>query len=167
MRIAIKYISLTAIASFLSSLAVLADTTADNGKVIEHLRNSFEETQQMPLDRNLYADNLLVTHNYDPGGHVDTTKFLLGVGKELRAAKKAGLNQESNLTRFLVDDDTVVATVLQTGKLKNGAISRFYIAYFFKIEDERITHIETWYDRKASEKELDALRLEMNNSKKP
>ena len=167
MRIAIKYIALTAMASFLNSLAVLADTTSDNEKVVEHLRNSFEETQQMPLDRKLYVENLLVTHNYDPGGHVDTTKFLFGVRKELRAAKEAGLNQNSHLTRFLVDDDTVVATVLQTGTLKNGTISRFYIAYFFKIEDGRITHIETWYDRQASEKELDALRLEMNNRERP
>ena len=94
MRIAIKYIALTAMASFLNSLAVLADTTSDNEKVVEHLRNSFEETQQMPLDRKLYVENLLVTHNYDPGGHVDTTKFLMGVRKELRAAKEAGLNQK-------------------------------------------------------------------------
>ena len=167
MRIAIKCIALIAMVLLMSSLAALADTTSDNGKVVEHLRKSFEETQQMPLNRKLYADNLLVTHNYDPGGHVDTTKFLLGVRKELRAAKNAGLNQKSHLTRFLVDDDTVVATVLQTGKLKNGTISRFYIAYFFKIQYGRITHIETWYDRQASEKELDALRLEMNNRKKP
>ena len=167
MRIAIKCIALIAMVLLMSSLAALADTTSDNGKVVEHLRKSFEETQQMPLNRKLYADNLLVTHNYDPGGHVDTTKFLLGVRKELRAAKNAGLNQKSHLTRFLVDDDTVVATVLQTGKLKNGTISRFYIAYFFKIQYGRITHIETLYDRQASEKELDALRLEMNNRKKP
>ncbi len=158
-----KYIALAVCALLLSSSATFADTAPGFGKVVDRLRASFEDTQQMPLDRDLYADNLLVTHNYDPGGHVDTTKFLTGVGKELNAAKEAGLNQSAELTRFLVADDTIVATVLQTGALKNGAKSRFYIAYFFKVEDGRISHIETWYDRKASEQELDALRREMKS----
>ena len=91
MKIALKYIALAAIAFFLNFITVRADAPPGYGKLIEHLRSSFEETRQMPLDRGLYADNLLVTHNYDPGGHVDTTKFLIGVGKELRAAKEAGL----------------------------------------------------------------------------
>lgn len=141
----------------------LADAAPGFEKIVERLRTSFQSDLQMPLDRDLYADNLLVTHNYDPGGPVDTTKFLAGVGRELKAAQEAGLKQSAELTRFLVADDTVVATVLQSGTLKNGAASRFYIAYFFKVEEGRISHIETWYDRKASEQELDALRTEMKD----
>jgi hypothetical protein len=145
----------------LMSGIALADAAPGFENIVERLRTSFQSDLQMPLDRELYADNLLVTHNYDPGGPVDTAKFLAGVGRELKAAQEAGLKQSAELTRFLVADDTIVATVLQSGTLKSGASSRFYIAYFFKVEDGRVSHIETWYDRKASEQELEALRTEM------
>ena len=130
-------------------------------RVVSRLRASFESTKQMPLDADLYASNLHVGHNYDPGRTVEVSLFLSNVAKELAAAKKVGASDHRELTRFLVADDTVVATVLNTGRLGDGTSTRFYIAYFFKIADGRIVDIETWYDRKGSEEQARAIAKEM------
>ncbi len=142
-------------------LALPAYADAGFDKATARLRASFEQQKQMPLDADLYIDNLFVSHNYESGKTVDTAAFLTGVGKELAAAKKVGISQKSELTRFLAADDTVVATVLNTGTAADGSPTRFYIAYFFKIMNGRVAHIETWYDRKASDTQLKALSTEM------
>ena len=151
--------------AFLAAAAMMlappafADAGFDNATA--RLRASFEQHKQMPLDADLYVENLFVSHNYEPGKTVDTAAFLAGVGKELAAAKKVGISQKSELTRFLAADDTVVATVLNTGTSPEGAPTRFYIAYFFKITNGRVVQIETWYDRLASNTQLKSLSQEM------
>ena len=149
----------TIVAALLLALPAYADSGFDNAAA--RLRTAFERDKQMPLDADLYIDNLFVSHNYEPGKTVVTAAFLAGVAKELEAAKKVGISQKSELTRFLAADDTVVATVLNTGSNAAGTPTRFYIAYFFKIVGGRVTHIETWYDRKGADTQLQDLSKEM------
>ena len=130
--------------------------------VVRRLRAAFERDRQMPLDADLYAPDLHVSHNYEPGGIVDTPQFLATVARELAAAKRVGAVDRAELTRFLTSGDTVVATVLNTGALADGTKTRFYIAYFFKIANGRIVDIETWYDRKGAEQQAQAIAGEMN-----
>ena len=119
----------------------------------------------MPLDPDLYAANLHVGHNYEPGHTVDVPAFLAGVAREIAAAKRVGANDHAELTRFLPSGDTVVVTVLTTGTLANGSPTRFDIAYFFKIADGRVVDLETWYDRKGSEQQAEAIAKELNAPK--
>ena len=137
---------------------------SDLDRVVARLRASFERDQQMPLDADLYAPDLRVGHNYEPGGIVDLPRFLATVAKELAAAKRVGATDRSELTRFLACGDTVVATVLNTGELADGTKTRFYIAYFFKIANGRIVDLETWYDRKGAEQQAQAIAREMTAS---
>jgi hypothetical protein len=131
---------------------------------VARLRASFEQSQQMPLDPDLYAPNLHVSHNYEAGRIVDVPVFLAGVARELAAAKQVGANDHAELTRFLASGDTVVATVLNTGKLADGSPTRFYIAYFFKIADGRVVDLETWYDRKGAEQQAQAIANAMKSA---
>jgi len=130
---------------------------------VARLRASFEQEKQMPLDADLFAPNLHVSHNYEAGRTVDVPTFLAGVAREIAAAKRVGANDHAELTRFLVSGDTVVATVLNTGQLPGGAPTRFYIAYFFKISDGRVVDLETWYDRKGSEQQAQAIAKELKD----
>lgn len=128
---------------------------------VAKLRAAFDSTQHMPLDPDLYAPNLHVSHNYEPGRIVDVPEFLKGASRELAAAKKVGASDKSEVTRFLVGGDTVVVTVLNSGKLADGSPTRFYLAYFFKIADGKIVDLETWYDRKGAEEQTKAIKEEM------
>jgi hypothetical protein len=154
-----KVIAAFVAAALLTPVAAYADAAFD--KAAARIKASFEQDKRMPLEPELYVDNLFVSHNYEPGKTVDTVAFLKGVGKELEAAKKVGISQKSEMTRFLKDGDTVVTTVLNTGTSADGKPSRFYIAYFFTIKDGKVAHIETWYDRKGSDDQLQSLSKEM------
>ena len=57
-----------------------------------------------------------------------------------------------------------MTTVLNTGHLADGNPTRFYIAYFFTIKDGRIVDLETWYDRKGSEQQAQAIAKEMKGA---
>jgi hypothetical protein len=128
---------------------------------VARLRTAFERDKQMPLEPDLYAVNLHVSHNYEPGRTVEVPVFLSGVTRELAAAKQVGATHHAEVTRFLVADDTVVVTLLTTGVLRDGTATRFYIAYFFKIKDGRVVDLETWYDRKGAEAQTQAISSEL------
>jgi hypothetical protein len=139
------------------------DPAFDN--TVARLRTTFERDKQMPLEPDLYAANLHVSHNYEPGRTVEVPAFLSGVARELAAAKQVGATHHAEVTRFLVADDTVVVTLLMTGVLGDGIATRFYIAYFFKIKDGRVVDLETWYDRKGAEAQTQAISNELKGQK--
>ena len=57
-----------------SQQSAKADAASDS--VVARLRAAFERDKQMPLDADLYAANLHVSHNYEPGKNVDVPVFL-------------------------------------------------------------------------------------------
>ena len=144
---------------------VTAEAKPDAGfaKAAARIRAAFEQQQQMPLEADLYADQLFVDHNYEPGRVVNAAEFIQGVTRELAAAKKVGSNRKAEVTRILEapEQNTVVTTVRMTGELADGTKTDFSIAYFFEIENGRVKHLQTWYDRKGNEAQTAAIQSEM------
>lgn len=140
-----------------------AKPDAGFAKVAARIRAAFEQQQQMPLEADLYADKLFVDHNYEPGRIVNAAEFIQGVTRELAAAKKVGSNRKAEVTRILEapEQNTVVTTVRMTGELADGTKTDFSIAYFFEVENGRVKHLQTWYDRKGNEAQTAAIQSEM------
>lgn len=158
-----KIALIAALAAMTASATAFAKSDPAFDKAASRIRAAFEQKQQMPLEPDLYADKLFVDHNWEPGGFVDTPNWLKRVGTEIEAAKKVGSNRKAEVTRILVapEQNTVVTTVRMTGELADGTKTNFYIAYFFEIENGKVKHLQTWYDRKGNEAQTAAIQSEM------
>ena len=129
-------------------LALFELQRAHAGDPAEHIgaevREALEQTDNLPLNKNLYAETVAVSHNWGEPTEQPRADFVHALASEVPVLEST--LGRATVTRYLMAGDTIVVTVRFAHGAPPGE-SPLQIAYFVKIHHGKIVGEQVFADR--------------------